>query len=90
MSNIGRLAFRVEGEMWNAYYALPDTMKDAIWIGSIAMRFVEECGERKRTFMLLMREAVSDIIEEKTGCRPEWPEPEGHVAPVSETSGRLA
>jgi hypothetical protein len=83
---IGRLAMRIEGNFWNAYYAMPNTMDDAILLGSIQMRFVE-VGDRKSVFMDLMREAVSDILEELTGQRPTWPEPEGQPAPESERSG---
>jgi hypothetical protein len=73
MNKIGRLAMRVEGTNWVAYYALPNTMEGAIFLGSIAMKFVED-PTRKSTFMYLMQEAVSDIIEEETGTRPVWPE----------------
>lgn len=68
---MGRLAMREEGEDWKAYYALPDTMTDAIFLGSIKMRFVT-VASRKKAFMDLMREAVSDLIEEKVGIRPVW------------------
>lgn len=71
---VGRLALREEGKFWNAYYALPDSMEDAILLGSIAMRFVAGNQERKDTFMGLMRESVSDILEEQTGHRPTWPD----------------
>jgi hypothetical protein len=74
------LALRVEGNMWNAYYALPDSMEGAVWLGSIAMRFVTNDGqlavkrlERKAQFINMMREAVADIIEEECGARPTWP-----------------
>jgi hypothetical protein len=67
---IGRLAMREEGDEWKAYYAMPDTMKDAIFLGSIKMRFV--MIEERKNFMGLMREAVSDLIEEKVGVRPVW------------------
>lgn len=83
---IGRLAMRHEGTWWNAYYAMPNTMEDAILLGSIQMRFVQDKA-RKSAFMELMREAVSDILEELTGARPVWPEPEGQPAPESERSG---
>lgn len=73
MQKMGRLALRVEGEHWNAYYALPDTMEGAIWLGSIAMRFVQD-EKRKNQFIAMMREAVGDIIEEITGQRPSWPD----------------
>ena len=69
---IGRLAMREEGNLWAAYYALPDSMKDAVFLGSIQMRFVLDQG-RKDIFMGLMQEAVGDILEEIIGRRPTWP-----------------
>jgi hypothetical protein len=86
MEQIGRLAMRREGAFWNAYYAMPDTMEGAILLGTIAMEFVEGHQDRKDIFMSLMKEAVTDIIEDKTGTRPEWPEPP-HRAPEHERSG---
>lgn len=74
VQKIGRLAMRHEGRMWNAYYAMPDTMKGAIQLGSIAMRFIDRDPERKSAFMDMMRQAVADLIEEQTGQRPTWPE----------------
>jgi hypothetical protein len=71
---VGRLALRHEGRNWNAYYAMPDTMEGAIPLGSIAMRFVEGKPDRMESFIGLMREAVSDLIEELTGILPTWPE----------------
>ncbi len=70
---IGRLAMRVEGDNWNAYYALPDDMKGALFLGSIRMKFVENKA-RKDAFLDFMRECVSDVLEEATGTRPEWPD----------------
>jgi hypothetical protein len=82
---IGRLALRVEGDKWVAYYALENTMDDAIWLGSIRMAIV--CvPAHKQSFMVLMREAVGDILEAKTGTRPEWDRP--HSAPEHERAGR--
>lgn len=69
---VGRLALRVEGRMWNAYYALPNTMDGAIHLGGIAMAAVEENMARKGAFMDLMRDFVADIIEDRTGTRPGW------------------
>lgn len=83
---IGRLALRVEGNLWVAYYALPENMKDAIFLGSIQMRFVQD-KERRAAFMNLMREAVGDILEEIVGVRPMWPEGE-QPAPEHERAGR--
>jgi hypothetical protein len=62
LEKIGRLAMREEGRFWNAYYALPGTMKDSIFIGSIQMAFVAD----------LRRDCVADILEEQTGVRPTW------------------
>lgn len=84
-TEIGRLALRHEGATWNAYYAMPGTMDGAIFLGSIAMRFVEDV-KRKNAFMDMMREAVSDLIEEKTGQRPTWPKG-AEPAPEHERAG---
>lgn len=85
MQQIGRLAFRVEGDNWNAYYALPNTMDDALYLGTLRMG-VASHPDRKAAFMDLMRDAVADIIEEKTGHRPEWNKPRS--APEHEKAGR--
>jgi hypothetical protein len=82
---MGRLAMRVDGQNWNAYYAVPDTMEGAIFLGSIAMRFVQN-PVRKALFMTLMQEAVSDLLEEITGERPTWPNGP-QLAPAHERSG---
>lgn len=82
---VGRLAMRAEGQFWNAYYALPDTMQSAIFLGGIQMRFVQD-QNRKQAFMSLMKEAVSDLIEEETGVRPDWPDG-AQPAPEHERSG---
>ena len=66
---VGRLAYRVEGENWNAYYALPDTMVGALYLGSIKMKIVENKA-RKKAFMDLMWEGFCDIVEERFGHRP--------------------
>jgi hypothetical protein len=83
---IGRLAMRHEGAMWNAYYAMPGTMDGAVFLGSIAMRFVPGGSDRYAAFMNMMREAVSDLIEEETGQRPVWPEGV-QAAPEREKAG---
>ena len=82
----GRLALRHEGRLWNAYYAMPDTMEGAILIGSVEMRFVAVNKARKDAFMQLMQECVGDVIEEATGVRPTWPEP-AKRAPERERAG---
>ena len=65
-----RLAFREEDGFWNCYIARPDTMKDAMPIGSILMRVVQEHIEVKDAFMHTMRQTLSVIIEEVTGTPP--------------------
>jgi hypothetical protein len=76
---------RHEGNFWNAYYAMPDTMEGAILLGSIQMRFVAD-QRRKNRFMDMMKEAVSDLIFESTGARAEWPDGP-QPAPQSERAG---
>ena len=85
LQKIGRLAFRVEGDTWRAYYALTETMDGALVLGSIAMRFVQD-PKRRDQFIAIMREAVADVIEESTGTRPQWPEPP-QPAPQHERAG---
>lgn len=82
---IGRLALRQEGENLVAYYAAPDNMKEAIFLGSIRMGAIATNPERKQAFQGMMCDIVSDIIEEKTGVRPTWGGPQ--LAPEHERSG---
>jgi hypothetical protein len=84
-TKIGRLALRHEGESWNAYYAAPDTMQDAIWLGSLHIKLALRPAN-KTAFMALMRDCVADIIEEQTGRRPRWNEPV--AAPEHEKGSR--
>ena len=87
LTQIGRLAMRHEGDYWNAYYAMPGTMENAILLGSIRMGAIVGRPQHKASFMDLMREVVSDIIEEKTGVRPDWPDKGGKPAPEHERAG---
>jgi len=83
---VGRLAMRVEGHWWVAYFAAPDTMDKAVEMGRIAMGVVTRNQEHKEAFMTLMRGALDDFLELKLGVRPErWGDPE--AAPESERSG---
>lgn len=83
---IGRLAMRVEGDNWSAYYALTDSMDKAIFLGSIRMGAVVNKPERKQAFLLMMRDIVTEILEEATGERATWGE--AHAAPEHERAGR--
>jgi hypothetical protein len=69
-----RLALRVEGDFWNAYYASHDTMSDAVLMGSLLMLLTEN-QERKQAFIDLMTAAMADIIEQQAGQRPTWDPP---------------
>jgi len=71
-AQIGRLALRAEGPWWVAYYAMPNTMVDAIELGRIKMTAVMPRPARKQQFMDTMRDVVADIIEERVGTRPTW------------------
>ena len=52
-TQIGRLAFRVEGDNWCAYYALTDSMVDAVPLATIRMKLVAN-QDRRKAFMTLM------------------------------------
>lgn len=74
LAQVGRVAFRVEGDNWNAYFAMPDTMQGALYLGTMRYALVWR-DDRKNAFMALMRECVGDLMEETTGHRPVWPSP---------------
>jgi hypothetical protein len=84
MSKVGRLAFREEGNLWNAYWASVGTMEDAILLASVNMQLVKT-KKRHDQFLELVREMAGDLIEEHAGVRPTWPEPE--IAPEHERGG---
>jgi hypothetical protein len=83
-ANIGRLAFRVEGESWVAYFAATGTMDGAIWMGAIRMSLVND-PERKRAFMDIMKGALSDFLESQGREVESWNEEQ---APEHEKAGR--
>lgn len=87
LQQVGRVAFRVEGNLWNAYYAETDTMDGAIFLGSIAFGAVAESPARKQAFMDLMRDVVTEIIQSGTGLRPTWGGP--NTAPEHERGGNV-
>jgi len=79
MVQVGRLALRVEGEYWNAYYAESSTLDGAVLLGSIRMSIVQGSLARhertKKQFMRLMRDVVADLLRDVVGQRPTWNEP---------------
>lgn len=80
-----RLAFRVEGHMWNAYAAESDTMEGAQLIGSICMAGVRNNPGRKQLFMLMMREVMNEGLRAVVGTEADWGDPQ--PAPEHERSG---
>lgn len=83
---IGRLAMRVEGDWWVAYYAQQHTMEGALILGTISMAIVANKA-RKDAFMALMQAAISDLLSVAGGLHVHWPNPPQR-APESERSGR--
>jgi hypothetical protein len=81
---VGRLALRVEGENWNAYYAMPETMEGAVPLGSIRIGAVRDNPKRKQAFMDLMQGIVAEFLEENFGPVTSW---KTETAPERERSG---
>lgn len=81
-----RLALRAEGNFWNAYAALADTMDGAVLLGSIAIGAVTDNERRRRSFMDLMKSVLADYIKDATGAAPKWNPPDR--APEHERAGR--
>ncbi len=83
---IGRLAFRDEGAMWNAYWVESQTSMDgAVLLGSVQMAPVKASPWAKEAFMVAMRAAFDAVVEGALGERPEWGAP--RTAPESERGG---
>ncbi len=83
----GRLALRVEGDMWNAYWA-PDmsSMKGSMLLGSIRLTLAEDNPALKNGFMEFMKIVMKVIIEDTTGLTiSRWNKP--RQAPDNERGG---
>jgi hypothetical protein len=83
---VGRIALRVEGDWWVAYFAKPKTMEGAIELARVRMTVVRPDAKRKAAFMELVRSYIDEILAEQTGVTPSWPEPV--LAPEHEKAGR--
>lgn len=81
----GRVAFRVEGDNWNAYWALPDTMEGAIYLASIRMGAVRGAPHVKDAFMDVVRAAVVALFAQDGVAVDSWSGPQS--APETERSG---
>ena len=66
---VGRLALRIEGEYWNAYYALPDSTEKSILLGSVMIAAIVDDEPLKNTFIALMKTIVNNIIRETVGAQ---------------------
>jgi hypothetical protein len=64
---------RVEGEWWVAYYAMPDTMDNALELSRVRRTIVGD-PRRRDAYLVYIREAVGDYVEEVAGVRPVWEE----------------
>jgi len=82
---IGRLALRVEGPRWVAYFAPSSGLDDAVEIGSILMTVVGRSKQCKDDFRELMQLAMTEVIFASVGHKPEWGEPT--TAPECERAG---
>lgn len=74
LQQVGRLAFRVEGDWWVVYHAQTATMDGAIELSRISMALVQT-DERKMQFIAFMRDVFADLIEMTLGVRPQFPLP---------------
>jgi hypothetical protein len=87
MNEVGRLAFRHEGEFWNAYWSPSQSSMDgAIHLGSLRMN-IARVPALKEAFMSLMRGAFEEGVKDSIGAEvvTTWGKP--HPAPESERGG---
>lgn len=81
LTQMGRIAFRAEGDWWVSYYALPDTMEGALELARIQMAIVSNHPQRKNTFMKLIQGYVKEIV-------PAFEIADQQCAPEHERSSR--
>lgn len=70
-TQVGRIAFREEGDYWNAYFAAQDSMQDAVLLGSLRMN-AAHVPELKQQFIDLMKAVFSQACRETIGRAPAW------------------
>jgi hypothetical protein len=63
---VGRLAFRLEGRMWNVYWAQPGTMEGALHIASVMAVMVPDDASKMR-FVETVRDLFSPIMSAVAG-----------------------
>jgi hypothetical protein len=81
-----RLAFRIEGDVWNAYVAPTDSMNNALLLGSIRITAVADQPKRKAAFMELMKASMGDFVRSIGSDITAWNDPV--TAPEHEKAGR--
>jgi hypothetical protein len=82
-ARIGRVAFRVEGDKWCAYFAHPDTSEGQVFLASIAASAAT--GEMRNRFMNLARDIAKNALPEPLAAG-DWADPT--PAPEHEKAGR--
>jgi hypothetical protein len=60
---VGRLAFRKEGEWVNAYWAMPDTMEGAIHLGSMKVGMLDKDPALFEMYRELIRIGASKLLD---------------------------
>lgn len=72
LKRIGRLAFRHEGKFYNCYYALPNSMEKALFIGCVPFAAIRDDRLMQERFIELMRDVLNKVMSEKLGRPIEW------------------
>lgn len=79
-----RLAFRAEGEFVNCYYAAPDTMANAMLLGSMRRPMLKKTPGVFQKWQALMQECLAAACVDVLGEAPEF---KTEAAPEHERSG---
>lgn len=84
---VARLAMRRRGDWWVAYIAAPETMRDAVEIGSIhvsAVIHVTRDAECRRNFVRIMQAQARQTVEQSRGIKVEYRG--GRAVPAASTT----
>lgn len=76
--NVGRIAFRHEGEFWHAYWAPQmDSMSGAVLLAAIRMNLIDGSTIMRDQFMTMAKAAFSATIKDITGKHiDQWHDPQ--------------
>ena len=72
----GRIAVRSIRDEVHFFYAMPDTMKGALLLGTVKANILRGHPARFDAMLAIYREAVTDMIEAATGARIEFDQPQ--------------